>query len=63
MKNESQKKYTKTEKGKKALSKAQKKYDEENLEKEKKDSILEKLPPKDKFLLEEGLSYPEDSAA
>jgi hypothetical protein len=33
MKNESQKKYRKTEKGKKALSKAQKKYDEENLEK------------------------------
>ncbi len=35
----------------------------ENLEKEKKDTILDKLPPKDKFLLEEGLSYPEDSAA
>ena len=33
MKNESQKKYRKTEKGKKASSKAQKKYDEENLEK------------------------------
>lgn len=33
MKNESQQKYIKTEKGKKALNKAQKKYDEENLEK------------------------------
>ena len=35
----------------------------ENLEKKKKDTVLNKLPPKDKFLLEEGLSYPEDSAA
>ena len=35
----------------------------ENLEKNKKKGVLEKLPPKDKFLLEEGLSYPEDSAA
>jgi magnesium transporter len=35
----------------------------ENLEIEKKNSILNKLPPKDRFLLEEGLSYPEDSAA
>ena len=35
----------------------------ENLEKDKKESVLIKLPPKDKFLLEEGLSYPEDSAA
>jgi magnesium transporter len=35
----------------------------ENLEKNKKEKILKKLPPKDKFLLEEGLSYPEDSAA
>tara|TARA_A100001015_G_scaffold87331_1_gene97078 strand:+ start:824 stop:2203 length:1380 start_codon:yes stop_codon:yes gene_type:complete len=35
----------------------------ENLEKIKKNAVLEKLPPKDKFLLEEGLSYPEDSAA
>ena len=35
----------------------------ENLEKEKKDALLDKLPPKDKFLLQEGLSYPEDSAA
>jgi hypothetical protein len=33
MKNESQKKYRNTEKGKKASSKAQKKYDEENLDK------------------------------
>ncbi len=35
----------------------------ENLEKNKKKTILDKLPPKDRFLLEEGLSYPEDSAA
>ena len=35
----------------------------ENVEKEKKNLILDKLPPKDRFLLEEGLSYPEDSAA
>ncbi len=35
----------------------------ENIEKEKKQLVLDKLPPKDKFLLEEGLSYPEDSAA
>ena len=35
----------------------------ENLDKDKKNSDLLKLPPKDKFLLEEGLSYPEDSAA
>ena len=35
----------------------------ENLELEKKNSVLDKLPPKDRFLLEEGLSYPEDSAA
>ncbi len=35
----------------------------ENLETEKKKSVLDKLPPKDRFLLEEGLSYPEDSAA
>ena len=34
----------------------------ENLSKETK-KVLEKLPPKDKFLLQEGLSYPEDSAA
>ena len=35
----------------------------ENLDLEKKNLILNKLPPKDRFLLEEGLSYPEDSAA
>jgi len=35
----------------------------ENLEINKKNLILDKLPPKDRFLLEEGLSYPEDSAA
>jgi|TARA_B110000467_G_C18309302_1_gene476936 hypothetical protein len=33
MKNESQKKYINTEKGKKASLKAQKKYDEDNLDK------------------------------
>ncbi len=35
----------------------------ENLDLKKKNLILNKLPPKDRFLLEEGLSYPEDSAA
>ena len=35
----------------------------ENLDLGKKKLVLEKLPPKDRFLLEEGLSYPEDSAA
>jgi len=35
----------------------------ENLDLDKKNLILDKLPPKDRFLLEEGLSYPEDSAA
>jgi|TARA_B110000259_G_scaffold186269_1_gene237092 magnesium transporter len=35
----------------------------ENLELSKKNLILDRLPPKDRFLLEEGLSYPEDSAA
>ena len=35
----------------------------ENLEKDTKDKVLDKLPPKDKFLFEEGLSYPDDSAA
>ena len=35
----------------------------ENIEIEKKNLILDKFPPKDRFLLEEGLSYPEDSAA
>ena len=31
----------------------------ENLNQEK-NSVLDKLPPKDRFLLEEGLSYPEN---
>ena len=35
----------------------------ENLDEKKKNIVLNKLPPKDKFLLQEGLSYPEDSAA
>jgi len=35
----------------------------ENLEKDTKNKVLDRLPPKDKFLFEEGLSYPEDSAA
>ena len=35
----------------------------ENLDKKKKNTVLNKLPPKDRFLLQEGLSYPEDSAA
>jgi len=35
----------------------------ENLDESKKTIVLNKLPPKDRFLLEEGLSYPEDSAA
>ena len=35
----------------------------ENLSKDIKEKVLEKLPPKDKFLFQEGLSYPEDSAA
>ena len=35
----------------------------ENLDEEKKNRVLAKLPPKDRFLLQEGLSYPEDSAA
>ena len=35
----------------------------ENLDLDKKNLILDTLPPKDRFLLEEGLSYPEDSAA
>ena len=35
----------------------------ENLDKSKKETVLSKLPPKDRFLLEEGLSYPEDTAA
>ena len=35
----------------------------ENLDEKKKNIVLDKLPPKDRFLLQEGLSYPEDSAA
>ena len=35
----------------------------ENVEQVKKDKVLNSLPPKDRFLLEEGLSFPEDSAA
>ena len=35
----------------------------ENLNEKKKNIVLDKLPPKDRFLLQEGLSYPEDSAA
>ncbi len=35
----------------------------ENIEQVKKDKVLNSLPPKDRFLLEEGLSFPEDSAA
>ena len=35
----------------------------ENINKDTKEKVLKKLPPKDKFLLQEGLSYPEDSAA
>jgi len=35
----------------------------ENVDQSKKDSVLNLLPPQDRFLLEEGLGYPEDSAA
>ena len=35
----------------------------ENLDEKKKNTVLDKLPPKDRFILQEGLSYPEDSAA
>ena len=35
----------------------------ENLDDKKKNIVLKKLPPKDRFLLQEGLSYPEDTAA
>ena len=35
----------------------------ENLDEKKKNKVLDKLPPKDRFLLQEGLSSPEDSAA
>ena len=35
----------------------------ENLDEKKKNTVLDKLSPKDRFLLQEGLSSPEDSAA
>jgi len=35
----------------------------ENLDEKKKNKVLGKLPPKDRFLLQEVLGYPEDSAA
>ena len=35
----------------------------ENIDQQKKNRVLDLLPPKDRFILEEGLSYPEDSAA
>ena len=35
----------------------------ENLDERKKNIVLDKLPHKDRFILKEGLSYPEDSAA
>ena len=35
----------------------------ENLDESKKNFVLDKLSPKDRFILQEGLSYPEDSAA
>ncbi|MBO6492758.1 MAG: magnesium transporter [Pelagibacteraceae bacterium] len=35
----------------------------ENLDQSKKETVLNRLPPKDRFLLEESLSYPEDTAA
>ena len=35
----------------------------ENLDEKKKNIVLNKLPPRDRFILQEGLSYPEDSAA
>jgi magnesium transporter len=35
----------------------------ENLDENKKNIVLDKLPHKDRFILKEGLSYPEDSAA
>ena len=35
----------------------------EKIEEEKKKKVLDKLSPQDRFLLQEGLSYPEDSAA
>ena len=35
----------------------------ENLDEDKKNTVLNKLPPKDRFLLQESLGFPEDSAA
>ena len=35
----------------------------ENLDENKKNTVLLQLPPKDRFILQEGLSYPADSAA
>ncbi len=35
----------------------------ENLDEKKKNNVLSKLPPKDRFILQEGLNSPEDSAA
>ena len=35
----------------------------ENIDQSKKDSVLNLLPPQDRFLLEEGLGEPEDSPA
>ena len=35
----------------------------ENLNESKKNIVLSKLPPKDRFILQEGLSFPADSAA
>ena len=35
----------------------------ENFDENKKNTVLSKLPPKNRFLLQEGLSFPEDSAA
>jgi len=35
----------------------------ENLDEKRKNIVLNKLPPKNRFLLQEGLSFPEDSAA
>ena len=35
----------------------------ENLDEQNKNEILRSLPPKDRFILLESLSYPEDSAA
>ena len=35
----------------------------EKIKENKKEKVLDKLSPQDKFLLEEGLSYPEDLSA